>query len=140
MNRCDLSTDSACFLRDRLGYCVIRLLSLKIFSYQLIARGKRSEWLSGAWIRMKELFSNNETWGALIFFWSTMMVFLFLKERHVVQDRIAFAIFTLYWVGTLIFAESLQAKLFVTLLMLSVVVIRFLVSRKRKSFTQTPKA
>ena len=83
---------------------------------------------------MKELFSNKEVWGAVLLFWNSVVVFLYLKEeKHKWIDLSAIGIFALHWVGILVFTNSLEVKLFVSVLMVSIILIRVLVTRKRKS-------
>jgi len=80
---------------------------------------------------MTELFSNRDVWTGLVLFWSTMMAFFFLKDTHKLLDLISLAFFILYWIGLLVFGQWIMAKLFVTLLMLSIAIVRLLVTKKK---------
>lgn len=90
---------------------------------------------------MKELVSNKETWEAVLLFWNSVLVFLSLKEKkHRWIDLSALGTFVLHWIGILVFMDLLEAKLFVSVLLLSIILIRTLVTRKRKSMSSNSSA
>ena len=81
-----------------------------------------------------DAFHSKDSWVAILLFWNSMITFLYMKEtKHRWIDLTALGVFFLHWIGVLIFNESLEIKLFVTVLVMSILVIRLLVARKRKS-------
>lgn len=71
------------------------------------------------------------------FFLGTIVAFLFLKDKRQRWLDICFlGAFVFHWIVTLVSDKSLEAKLLATLFMISVAVIRFLVTRKRKQIRQ----
>jgi hypothetical protein len=75
-----------------------------------------------------------------VLFWITMLSFLYFKERRYKWlNRSFLLLFFVQAVRTTVLAESLELKAFVILLILSTVVLRFLVIRRRKQRTkETP--
>ena len=72
-----------------------------------------------------------------VFFLGTMLSFLLLKDkRQRWLDITLLGAFVFHWVITVASNKSLEAKLLATLFMISVVVIRFLVTRKRRQIAQ----
>lgn len=88
---------------------------------------------------MKVLLSNRDAWLGVLLFWNSILTFLFLNQKkHRWLDLFSLSIFVLYCIGILAFEESIDVKLFIIPLILSTVVIRFLIIKKRQSISQVP--
>lgn len=87
---------------------------------------------------MKNLFASDgismwEFVEATVYFLGAMLAFFLLKDKKLNWLKLAFFVmFVIYWVRALISPKPLEVKLLATLLMLSIVVIRFLVARRGK--------
>ncbi len=91
---------------------------------------------------MKELFSSNgisvtDFVEATVYFIGAMLPFFFLRDKKRNWLKLALLImFVVYWIMTLASPKPLEVKMLATLFMLSIVAIRFLVSRRRDSVSR----
>jgi hypothetical protein len=73
----------------------------------------------------------------MLFYHSMLMFFLRRKAgKQLWLDRTAIGVFVFYWLATFAFAESIKLKVFTTLLLLSLFIVRFLVGRQKKAGAQ----
>lgn len=69
---------------------------------------------------------------AVALFLQTMLFFFMVRNRIGRRlDIAALVTFAIYWIGTLVFAESVKWKWYISLLMLSIVLVRIIVTRKK---------
>jgi hypothetical protein len=76
--------------------------------------------------------------GSAVFFLGTMLAFLLLKNRYRWLDTTFLGAFVLHWIVVLLSNKQIEAKFLATLLMISVVVIRVLVTKKRRAAESQP--
>ena len=69
-------------------------------------------------------------------FLQSALFFFSLRDKRRWLDLSALGVFVLYCIGALLFAESIEFKVYVTLLMSSIFILRVLVTRKRRSISQ----
>lgn len=83
---------------------------------------------------MESFVSKTDVLIAIVLFWNSLFAFLFLRQRtskYKWLDLLALSILIVYWIGLLIFADSAKVKVFVSVLLLSSVLVRVLLLRRR---------
>jgi hypothetical protein len=76
---------------------------------------------------------------AIVLFLNSISSLFFLKETKLKWLDVFFqAVFVCYWIATLFSPEPLKYKLFVTVLILAIVIVRLSVKRKRGIGSKSP--
>ena len=82
---------------------------------------------------MRDLLTDRDALVAILLCWNAMISFvLLIHKKHRWLDVVALGVFITYWLATLAFSKSMEVKFFVTVLMASILLFRFLVLRRRK--------
>lgn len=85
---------------------------------------------------MEIFVSSTDVLVAVLLFWNSLFALVFLRAKTNKRrwfDFLALVILIVYWIGLLLFAQSVKVKLFVSVLLLTSLIIRLLLLRNRST-------